>query len=176
MASFIKIRPFMTDDLLFAPPRRGARLTALDVVPREPSTQDEVIETEKEFQISLDVPGVKSSDLSVTTDNKSIHISGSRRVKGTGGEIVKKSKFAKSFPVDAETVDLSQLKANLSDGVLVVSAPKKPKAEPRSILITTNPHEPDEDKADDARQAVEADKSDNNASKAKKSAKQQGKK
>ena len=35
------------------------------------------------------------------------------------------------------------MKANLADGVLVVSAPKKPKPEPRSILITTEPHEID---------------------------------
>jgi len=98
------------------------------------------------LQISLDVPGVKSSDLSVTTDNKSIHITGCRRRAGSGGETIKKSRFAKSFKVDAQTVDLSKLTANLADGVLVVSAPKKPKPMSRSIMITTKPHHSEEDK------------------------------
>lgn len=128
MASFIKIRPFMTDDLLLGPPRR--RGGALHVVPHESSVplscHQEVIETEKELRISLDVPGVKASDLSVTTDNQVVHIAGSR--------------FSKSFAVDTQTVDVAQLKANLADGVLVVTAPKKTKPAPRSIMISTEPH------------------------------------
>lgn len=142
MASFIKIRPFMTDDLLLGPPRR--RGGALHVVPHESSVplscHQEVIETEKELRISLDVPGVKASDLSVTTDNQVVHIAGSRRTFGAGGETAKKSRFSKSFAVDTQTVDVAQLKANLADGVLVVTAPKKTKPAPRSIMISTEPH------------------------------------
>ena len=143
MASFIKIRPILTEDLLLGPShRRGSR----NVIPHESTlslSQHQVTETEKEIRISLDVPGVKASDISVTTDDKSIHINGTRRLFGNCGETKKKSSFSKSFPVDNHVVDLSQMKANLADGVLVVSAPKKPKPEPRSILITTEPHESD---------------------------------
>ena len=67
MASFIKIRPILTEDLLLGPShRRGAR----NVIPRESPmslSQHQVTETEKEIRISLDVPGVKASDISVTT-------------------------------------------------------------------------------------------------------------
>jgi len=56
----------------------------------------------------------------------------------------------RSFRVDSET-DVSHLKANLSDGVLVISAPKRVKPQPKKIKITTNlpnEHEKLEDKKD----------------------------
>ena len=45
---------------------------------------------------------------------------------------------------DIATVDLSKLMANLADGVLVVSAPKKARTEPVSITITTEFHKASE--------------------------------
>jgi len=142
MASFIKIRPVMATDFLMGPRRSGGDL---HIVPRESlaplsSQQQELVEDEKNLRISLDVPGVKASDISVTTDSKVISVSGTRRIFGSGGETAKKTRFSKSFSVDEQTVDLSQLKANLADGVLVIMAPKKPKPAPRSITITTEPH------------------------------------
>lgn len=119
----------------------------LDVVPGEDSAASspfekshQVVDTAKELVVSLDLPGVKASDLSITTQGETIHISGARRFTLGGEKAVKKSRFEKSFSVDTQTVDLSQLKANLADGVLVVSAPKKKKPERRFIKITTEPH------------------------------------
>ena len=79
MTSFIKLRPFVTNDLLLCH-------KMLDIVPREDSLASsplekshQVVDTEKELVVSLDLPGVKASDLSVTTRGETIQISGARR-------------------------------------------------------------------------------------------------
>jgi HSP20 family molecular chaperone IbpA len=137
---FIKIHPLLTKEPLF-PTKRP------EIIPREstvaPSVElqhhHEVVNSENEFTVSIDVPGVKISDLSVTVDVEAINVSGVRRRRSSSGETIKKSSFSKSFPVDVRTVDLSKVKANLADGVLVITAPRKQKPEHRTIEITINP-------------------------------------
>ena len=93
---------------------------------------------EKQFCVSVDLPGVKKDDITVDVENGAVNIRGTRFFRN--GTTVEKSNFTKSFGVDTNTVDLSKLTANLADGVLVESAPEKARAEPVSITITTEPH------------------------------------
>lgn len=87
------------------------------------------------FLISLDVPGVKYSDLSLNINDESVlYVKWSRLLHGS----LKPTNFVKVFHIDAETVELSEITANLSNGVLIVSAPKKTKPEPRAVQITTS--------------------------------------
>jgi HSP20 family molecular chaperone IbpA len=103
-----------------------------------------VVEDDKMWKLSCDLPGIKVNDLSVTSDGKNLHISASRFHSNSDGDstsaTVKRSLISESFPVDWRIVDLSEIKANLSAGVLIVSAPKKPKPDVLTIPITTNPH------------------------------------
>jgi HSP20 family molecular chaperone IbpA len=136
MTCLINTRPLATRDFFLE------RL--LHSIPSQhlfsPHTHRATVDTEKnELRLSIDLPGVKSSDLSVATDGDVIHITASRQISSAGGWSNKKSRISKSFHVDSQTVDLSQLKANLSNGVLVLSAPNKVKPEPRSIEVTTDP-------------------------------------
>jgi HSP20 family molecular chaperone IbpA len=133
MTCFFNTRPLATRDFFFE------RL--LNSIPAEHLlyTHRATVDTEKnELRLSIDLPGVKSSDLSVTTDGDVIHITASRHISTIGGRSNKKSRISKSFHVDSQTVDLSQLKANLTNGVLVLSAPNKEKPEPRSIEVTSD--------------------------------------
>lgn len=101
-----------------------------------------VAEDDKVWKMSLDLPGIKSSDLSVTTDGNKIQIDASRHFpdSSTGdSKSAKKSRISKSFLVDANQIDLSKIKANLADGVLLLSAPKIPKPAPHQIPISTDP-------------------------------------
>ena len=59
-------------------------------------------------------------------------------------EALSRNRTFESFGVDTNTVDLSKLTANLADGVLVVSAPKKARTEPVSITLTTEFHKASE--------------------------------
>lgn len=99
------------------------------------------------YQLSIDVPGVHVSDLNLKVEaNGRVHIEGVRRRYiggGSGGETTaqKKYRFEKTYTLNPQVVDLAKAKANLADGVLVITIPKKPKLEPLTISITTNPHE-----------------------------------
>lgn len=105
------------------------------------NTGVDITSTENEFCLSLDMPGIKPDDLDITVkDCGLVSITGIRRFNQQQGQTVKKARISKTFSVDAATVDLTQLKANLADGVLVVSAPKKPKPVARKIAVTTVPH------------------------------------
>lgn len=102
-----------------------------------------IIDTEKEWRISLDVPGVKSNDVDIKVQNGVLHIFGVRKFESSDGHVVKKLKFSKSFQLPTEefgntAIDPSQLQATLSDGVLVLQAPKKPRPEPVTISIIVN--------------------------------------
>merc|ERR1712232_6943 len=81
-------------------------------------------DNEEKFQVSLDVPGVKSSDIQVNIkeDGNILSLSGSRNID-TGKGSKYSSSFTRSFYLDP-AVDGEKITANLQNGVLIVSAPK----------------------------------------------------
>jgi HSP20 family molecular chaperone IbpA len=111
----------------------------------------ELIDNDKVWKLSYDLPGIKAKDLSVTIDGSNVQISATRNLTSLSGDskTIKKARIVKSFPVSSNNVDLSQLKANLSDGVLVISAPKKDLSDVKEITITTDPHSEETDLLDD---------------------------
>jgi HSP20 family protein len=84
----------------------------------------EINEDDAKYQIAVDVPGVKAADMNVELEHSGhvLHLSGSRNL--SKGETVNEVKFAKRFTI-GDNIDTSKLSANLADGVLVVTAPKK---------------------------------------------------
>ena len=82
------------------------------------------MDTADEVKISLDVPGVKAEDISVTLegDGSVLSVTGRREKQGESGTSYT-SKFSQSFTMDA-TVDIEKFSANLKNGVLVITAPK----------------------------------------------------
>jgi HSP20 family protein len=83
--------------------------------------------------LSLDVPGIKASDLKVNIENQVLTISGNRTV--TRENLTSNWRFSRQFALEA-TVDTSNLTANLVDGVLTVSAPKTAKKTSIDIPVT----------------------------------------
>lgn len=136
--ALLKLNPFINSDDFF-PEGTTDNLSSFF---RGDDSSSDVVDNDREIRFSVDVPGIKASDLDLTVvEDGVIRIVGTRRkVSGADGKTVKKFRFVRSFKTDPQTVDLAQLKANLSDGVLVVQAPKKPKPEPKKITITTEPH------------------------------------
>lgn len=165
MLSLIKFRPFATHSRRYRP--KVVNALANDATwwydtplwsSIVPSTNNDswnrsmnVVENEKVWKLSYDLPGIKAKDLSVTLDGSNVQISAARHFASTNGDskTVKKSRIFQSFPVNSNNVDLSQLKANLSDGVLVITAPKKAESTVNQITITTEPH-PEDEVLDDA--------------------------
>ena len=101
----------------------------------------EITEDDKKFQIAVDVPGVKKNDMTVQLEHggRVLKLAGHRNVKK--GNSVSETKFEQCLSISSN-VDVSKLTANLADGVLIVTAPKKePVAEDvKMVEITEKPH------------------------------------
>ncbi len=100
----------------------------------------DVRETDAEFLLSLDVPGVDPSDIEVTADDGVLTVTGKRetqsdekregfhRVERVSGE------FTRRFTLP-DTADAGAISASSSNGVLIVNVPKQPKAQPQRISV-----------------------------------------
>jgi len=76
------------------------------------------------FELTLDVPGIKSEDINVQLEENGsmLRVSGSRK-QSQHGELVE-SHFDRLFVMDKVNVDVNQISVKLQDGVLHISAPK----------------------------------------------------
>jgi HSP20 family protein len=97
--------------------------------------------TGEKFSILIDVPGVKQEDMQMqlTAKNQTLLLSGIRKFHAKGGsEEVDEAKFEKRFNIGHD-VDVEKITANLSDGVLKITAPKKAAPSPVTIPIQVGP-------------------------------------
>jgi len=94
----------------------------------------DVVEHEKAFEITADVPGFDEKDIEVKTSNGNLVIKGEKKAEK---EEKKKDyylherrfdSFERSFGLP-ETVDTDKLEATFKKGVLTVTLPKKPEAQ-----------------------------------------------
>merc|ERR1712230_5647 len=92
----------------------------------------DIAETDKSFDFSLDLPGVKKSDLSIEINNGNISISGERKWENAkNGKNYhslesKYGKFSRSFQLP-EGINENKIDAKFTDGILNISVPKDEK-------------------------------------------------
>ena len=107
--------------------------------------------------VAIDVPGIKRKDLKMTFENGELEISGVRRLLQTQHDddqpYSTTRKFVKRLSLD-DSLEGDAMTAQLSDGVLHVSIPKKIKTAPVEIPIV------DASESDDEQRAIEIDDSD----------------
>jgi HSP20 family protein len=100
----------------------------------------DVMETDDEFQIRAELPGVEKKDVKLSVENGVLLISGHREQekeeKGKRYHKIERAygNFARSFTV-TETVDAEKVTAEFKNGVLTVRLPKSEKARPKSIEV-----------------------------------------
>jgi HSP20 family protein len=103
-----------------------------------PKQTYEIAQDEKLVQIKVNLPGIDPSDinLQVDEDNRLVKISGTSNHEDRGVSV--HSSFERSFSL-APDVDTSNISAQMENGVLLISAPKKegPKDSVRRISINT---------------------------------------
>lgn len=125
--------PFYSDmnRLLHQHDAAVSRLMQTPASPRYAVTQD--LETGL-VELSMELPGVTSKDVSVELENnKMLHISGSRVYKSQGSLV--QSDFHQSFQLD-DNVDADQLKVTLSAGILKVTVPKMEKTVKKLEIVS----------------------------------------
>jgi HSP20 family protein len=102
-----------------------------------PSPGFEIRELDKnKYQIQMDLPGIKPSDMNIefVDDANVLRVYGSRKLASKDDKTVSEAHFEKFFTV-GENVNLDQITANLSDGVLTLVVPKNEVKETRVVKI-----------------------------------------
>jgi HSP20 family molecular chaperone IbpA len=85
------------------------------------SPRYELVDDENKFQLSVDVPGVKEEDIEIQLEDGLLLVKG-RRVAATESSRFS-SRFSQAFSLD-RTVDVDKFTAQLTNGVLTITAPK----------------------------------------------------
>lgn len=91
----------------------------------------DIVESEEEYKILLDLPGLAKKEIGIALKNNVLTIKGERDIKVGDGEEFKRQErrrgaFARSFALP-ETVNSAEISANFRNGVLTVSMPKSDK-------------------------------------------------
>eukprot|EP00563_Minutocellus_polymorphus_P009089 CAMPEP_0181024032 /NCGR_PEP_ID=MMETSP1070-20121207/2357_1 /TAXON_ID=265543 /ORGANISM="Minutocellus polymorphus, Strain NH13" /LENGTH=275 /DNA_ID=CAMNT_0023101065 /DNA_START=47 /DNA_END=874 /DNA_ORIENTATION=+ len=109
---------------------------------RRPTYQYRIDEEEDKYTLSVELPGVKASDVAVSLeqDGRVLRINGTRQEKK--GDMAYESKFSKDFVLNKD-VHVEGIDAKLADGVMSIVAPKEPKVEPKSISIPVKEEVPE---------------------------------
>jgi HSP20 family protein len=100
----------------------------------------DVREQDGQFVVTADLPGVEGKDIEVTADKGVLTIKGERRSEKQsskdGYERVERASgtFLRRFTLPA-SVDAEAIKATHVNGVLEVSIPKRPEAQPRRVTV-----------------------------------------
>lgn len=111
----------------------------------EPNTRPwsppvDILETENELLLKMDVPDVELKDVDIRLENDTLTIKGDRKfeqqAQSKGYHRIERNygAFARSFTLP-NTVDTEKVHADYKNGVLTVILPKKEIAKPRSIKV-----------------------------------------
>jgi HSP20 family protein len=87
-----------------------------------------VYETEKEFEITLALPGMRKEDINISFENNTITISGERKLKEDENTKYHRieshfGEFERSLPLP-NVIDEENINATYENGVLTVNVPK----------------------------------------------------
>lgn len=99
----------------------------------------DVHETDKDYVLEFDLPGVKKDEINIEVVGNQIVVSGERRqeTKNEGKQHRMERRygsFQRVFTLTDE-IDADAIEANYSDGVLTLSIPKSEAAKPKKIRI-----------------------------------------
>ena len=122
--------PFRLLDEFFRAGGNGSRVTGFTPLL-------DVRETEDEYLVMVDLPGVKSEDVTIEFNDQVLTISGSRVPVETGeSQLVERpyGSFVRNLTLP-KGVDGDQIKADYHDGVLELHIPKPAEIKPKKITI-----------------------------------------
>jgi HSP20 family protein len=97
----------------------------------------DVHETEDEYLVKVDLPGVKSEDVNIEVNDSVVSLSGSRVVDETGAaQLVERpyGTFARTLTLP-QGVNSDSIEAGYQDGVLELRIPKPAEQKPKRITI-----------------------------------------
>lgn len=99
----------------------------------------DIIETEKSLVVTMDMPGVKKDNINVKLEDNTLEVDGQidfSPYKDLNPVYTEYNvgHYTRKFTV-SNTIDTGNIDASLSDGVLTLTLPKAPEAQPRQIQV-----------------------------------------
>ena len=100
----------------------------------------DIAEYKDRWVLKFDVPGVNASAIDITLEQGVLTISGEREKDNAEGEVERRrmerphGRFYRRFTLP-DTVDTANVRAMGRNGILEVTIPKQPKAQPRRIEV-----------------------------------------
>ena len=122
--------PFRLMDEILRSSGNGGRVTGF-------TPPVDVHETEDEYLVKVDLPGVKSEDMNIEVNDSVLSLSGSRVVDETGAaQLVERpyGTFARTLTLP-QGVNSDSIEAGYQDGVLELRIPKPAEQKPKKIMI-----------------------------------------
>jgi HSP20 family protein len=114
--------------------RENEEVRGVTVTPRV-----DVLETEQEFLLLADLPGVKSEDVDIRFEKGELTVHGRRTVPYPGKGMAHRehpgTNFQRVFAV-AETIAADKITAEMKEGVLTVRLPKVEAVKPKKITVS----------------------------------------
>jgi HSP20 family protein len=113
---------------------------ATDTAPSALRPRVDIEESDAEFRVLMDLPGVKRDDLKVEIENDTLLIEAERKTETSEDmqvlhrERAEHARFVRRFSL-GESVRIDAISAQLANGVLELRIPKSEKALPRRINV-----------------------------------------
>jgi HSP20 family protein len=108
----------------------------------EPEIKMDVSEDDKTYTVRAEIPGVKKEDIKVAVDGNEVSISAEVKKETEekeGKKVIRSERYYgsvyRSFTLDHD-MDPDATKAKYSDGVLVLTLPKKPGTAGKEITVS----------------------------------------
>ena len=101
----------------------------------------DAVRDENEVTIYIDVPGVSSDDIDVSVEKNELTVTVERRWQDSEKQVLSSERPQGSFSrrlMLSDAVDLDQLKAKTTDGVLIISVPVAERSKPRRIDVSSD--------------------------------------
>ena len=124
--------PFRLLDEMFRTSGNGSRVTGF-MPPLD------LHETDDEYSVVVDLPGVKPDDVNIELNDQVLMISGSRVTVESGqAQVIERpyGSFVRNLTLP-KGVDTDQIKADYHGGVLELRIPKPAEVKPRKIAISS---------------------------------------
>ena len=99
----------------------------------------DIVETDKSLIVTMDVPGVNKDNINIRLENNNLEVDAQidfspyEKLNPVHTEY-NVGHFTRSFTV-SNVIDTAKIDANLAEGVLTLTLPKAPEAQPRKIEI-----------------------------------------
>ncbi len=99
----------------------------------------DIEETDTNWTIDLELPGVDKSDVEVETHGRTVVVRGERKQKERTGVVRQRSRISGTFRYEVTLpgdIDLTGIDAKLDNGELIITIPKSEVEKPRKIEVS----------------------------------------